>query len=63
MVRLLLDRHAKMDSRDNDGKMPIHYATLMGHTKIVSHFLERAFIDCVDDKGLIPIAVQSLIMI
>jgi ankyrin repeat protein len=53
IVRLLCDRGADVEARDNGGWRPLHYAAIYGHISVVKELIEErnAEINARDDDG------------
>ncbi|KAL4914989.1 ankyrin repeat-containing domain protein [Aspergillus aurantiobrunneus] len=57
VVRILLDRGARVDGRDNEGQTPISYAAQLHLAEAVQKLLEKgAEVDCTDNVGRMPLS-------
>jgi ankyrin repeat protein len=56
-VRLLLEKGAERDSKDNNGRTPLSRAAMMGHEAVVRLLLEKgAEPDSKDSDGQTPLS-------
>jgi len=51
-VKLLIQKGAKVDGRNNDGATPLHAASFLGHTEIAARLIEEgADVDATNNQG------------
>jgi ankyrin repeat protein len=61
VVKLLLDKHADVESKDESGWTPLSWATKKGHVAVVKLLFDENFVDVEskDKSGRIPLSYRE----